>query len=126
MDRSGNESRISGIICNDNCPQYILPNVFTPNNDGFNDTFKPLENDGQCPRFVDSVDLTIVNRAGREVFSIDTNNPEITLNVEWDGRINGGTEAPTGVYYYAAEVIFNTLNSRNQVQVIKGWVQLIR
>ncbi|MDE0471795.1 MAG: gliding motility-associated C-terminal domain-containing protein, partial [Ekhidna sp.] len=55
VDRSGNESQISEIICNDNCPQYLLPNVFTPNNDGFNDTFRPLEGDGQCPRFVNSV-----------------------------------------------------------------------
>ncbi|MBC6426385.1 MAG: gliding motility-associated C-terminal domain-containing protein [Ekhidna sp.] len=126
VDRSGNESQISEIICNDNCPQYILPNVFTPNNDGFNDTFRPLESNDQCPRFVDSVVLTVVNRAGREVFSIDTNDPETTIDVEWDGRTNRGSASPAGVYYYSAEVTFKVLNSQESMQVIKGWVQLIR
>jgi len=126
VDRSGNESIISEIICNDNCPQYILPNVFTPNGDPFNNTFKPIERDGLCPRFVESVVLTIVNRTGSEVYTYDSNEIEAPVNAEWDGRTNGGLEAPAGVYYYSAEVKFTTLDPADANQVIKGWVQLIR
>ena len=39
VDRSGNESELTEVICNDNCPYYELPNVFTPNEDGINDEF---------------------------------------------------------------------------------------
>ncbi|MEO0340290.1 MAG: gliding motility-associated C-terminal domain-containing protein, partial [Bacteroidota bacterium] len=34
VDSLGNESLPSNIICKENCPNYRLPNVFTPNNDG--------------------------------------------------------------------------------------------
>ncbi|MDE0471794.1 MAG: gliding motility-associated C-terminal domain-containing protein, partial [Ekhidna sp.] len=70
--------------------------------------------------------LTVVNRAGVEVFRLDSDDPETTINVHWDGKTNRGMESPPGVYYYSAEVTFNRLNSNDQKQVIKGWVQLIR
>lgn len=128
VDRSNNESKISEVICNDNCPQYILPNVFTPDGDSkdLNNTFRPLERDGQCPRFVESLVLTLVNRAGVEVYRYDSSEVEAPVNPEWDGRTNGGAKAPAGIYYYSAEVSFNTLNPGEANQVIKGWVQLIR
>jgi len=136
VDRSGNESQISEIVCNDNCPQYLLPNVFTPNGDDLNDTFRPLEENGQCPRFVSSVLFRVFNRAGAELFTYDSNarveGGEGTvsagngISINWDGRSNGGEELQAGVYYYSAEVEFITLNPGDRIQVIKGWVQLIR
>src|SRR4030095_11241792 len=39
VDRSLNESELSDAVCNDNCPYYELPNVFTPNDDNCNDLF---------------------------------------------------------------------------------------
>ncbi|HEX6223165.1 MAG TPA: fibronectin type III domain-containing protein, partial [Chryseolinea sp.] len=39
VDRSLNESELSDAVCNDNCPYYELPNVFTPNGDNCNDLF---------------------------------------------------------------------------------------
>ncbi|MEM0941334.1 MAG: gliding motility-associated C-terminal domain-containing protein, partial [Bacteroidota bacterium] len=135
VDRSGNESQISEIICNDNCPQYILPNVFTPNDDGVNDTFVPIQRDGQCPRFVESVLFKVFNRAGVELFSYDSNQSERgeggafsgnTVLINWDGKTDGGEELPSGVYFYSAEVDFITLNSNDKIQVLKGWIQVIK
>ncbi len=126
VDRSGNESVISEIICNDNCPQYVLPNVFTPNGDGRNDTFRPMQTPDTCPRFVDEVVFKVFNRAGTEVFSHDSKEAEKTIFIEWDGTLNGGAELPPGVYYYSAEVKFNSLNPDEARKVINGWVQIIR
>lgn len=145
VDRSGNESEFSETVCNDNCPNYVLPNVFTPNGDLKNDVFmafndraggvdennpdNPVSLDPSlCPRFVENVKLTIYNRWGKEVFSesfnIITGREESFM--KWDGRNNDGNPVSTGVYYYVAEVTFDMLNPSNRVQKINGWVQLLR
>lgn len=67
-------------------PNYEIPNVFTPNGDGRNDTWRPLTG-GVFNRY----DLSIYNRFGQEVYS--TTNPDRP----WDGRQNG-VEAPIDVY----------------------------
>lgn len=126
VDRSGNESVISEIICNDNCPQYILPNVFTPNGDTRNEVFRPIETNGMCPRFVKSVNFKVFTRSGTEVFSYDSRENEKTVFIDWDGTTKGGRELPAGVYFYSAEVRFIKLNPEETVEVINGWVQIIR
>ncbi|GAB4236450.1 MAG: hypothetical protein Tsb0034_11100 [Ekhidna sp.] len=127
VDRSGNESQISEIICNENCARYILPNIFTPGRkDGVNDNFRPLEDLNNCPRFVESVLFKVFNRAGTEVFTHDSTEPEKSILINWNGNSNAGIELPAGVYYYSAEVKFIQLNPENSTEVIKGWVQLIR
>lgn len=136
VDRSGNESQISDIICNSNCPQYVLPNVFTPNGDGFNDTFTPMRNNGECPRFAESVVFKVFNRTGFELFTYDSNDrgegvegsssARNTIFINWDGKSNAGKEVPAGVYFYSAEVKFTTLNPEEAIKVINGWVQIIR
>ncbi len=64
-----------------------MPNVFSPNSDGHNDRFVPLEYGG-APAL-----LEIYNRWGQLVFSTTA------LATGWDGRAEGG-DVPEGTYYY--------------------------
>ncbi|MFN8288022.1 MAG: gliding motility-associated C-terminal domain-containing protein [Chitinophagales bacterium] len=92
VDRIGNESGYSNIVCIDNCPYYVLPNTFTPNGDGANDVFHPF-----LPyRFVPKIEMQIFDRWGVEVFKTD--DPYIG----WDGT-DLKTKKPLndGVYFYA-------------------------
>ncbi|MEQ9306092.1 MAG: gliding motility-associated C-terminal domain-containing protein, partial [Marinoscillum sp.] len=134
VDRSGNESEATDPICRDNCPVYRLPNAFTPNNDGKNDVFAPLNNNGlgivgfntaDCPRFVRAVTFNIFDRSGKQVFQYDSFENPNGIYINWDGRNAQGTEMPAGVYYYSAEVTFDVLNPRDATKVFNGWVQLL-
>lgn len=69
------------------CPTYI-PNAFTPNADGLNDTFNTVVN---CS--VTSYSLIIFNRFGEQIFM------STDRTVAWDGSIKGQV-APSGVYVY--------------------------
>lgn len=140
VNSAGIESPLSTPFCFDNCPHYELPNVFTPNGDLCNELFQAYgappdlcevseegesKNAGKCARFVNSVNFTIYNRWGKEVFTYQsggTNN----IYINWNGTDDNGNAVPAGVYYYLAEVNFNVVNPSQQNKNIKGWVQLIR
>jgi len=96
VDTSGNSSGFSNIVCVDidECDLYSLPNVFTPNGDGFNDLFIPFPYD-----FVEKIDLKIFDRWGLIMFT--TQDPDIN----WDGK-NQSTQADCseGVYFYVCDV----------------------
>ena len=138
IDALGQEGPLSDSVCNDNCPYYNLPNVFTPNDDGFNDEFsanfdvKDLQNGTltsgvtiRCPRFVQSVDLKVFNRWGKQVYTY-TSDDENTVSIEWDGHDSNGHELSTGVYYYHAEVMFNVMRPESRKRQLQGWVHLVR
>ena len=130
VDRSGNRSEPSNLVQNDNCPNYKLPNVFTPNDDGANDFFEaPLNpvDPTRCPRFVESVRLRVYNRWGKEVYTYnsDDRNQERSIYIKWDGRDNSGDKLTPGTYYYHAEVIFTVLDPSKRKQDLRGWVQII-
>lgn len=136
IDKNGVESELSESVCNDNCPYYMLPNVFTPNADGYNDTFNAnfdrlldvdVNTDGpiRCPRFVTSVSLKIYNRWGKEVFHFKSADKESAL-IDWNGKDVNGNLLETGLYYYAATVTFDVLDPSQQTREIKGWVHLLK
>ena len=108
-----NESEPSNIVCVDNCPIYFLPNVFSPNNDDFNDLFIPFP-----WKFVESVEFLVFNRWGEQVFAAT----EPDLN--WDGRhMKTGQLLSDGVYYYTIKV--NTIRLEGMVQEnFSGQIQL--
>ena len=114
FDSVGNKSH-SATVCADNCPNYVLPNTFTPNGDGANELFKPFPD----WRFVPKIDLKIFNRWGNLVWT--TSDPAIN----WDGRTAGGQELAAGSYYYTctvSELRVAGITERN----LSGWIELIR
>jgi gliding motility-associated-like protein len=73
----------------------VIPNAFSPNNDGINDFFLPKM---ECVPA--QYQLTIFNRYGQQVF--DTKN----YSEVWKGTLNG-RPLPIGTYYYILNY-FNT------------------
>ncbi|MCI5056129.1 MAG: gliding motility-associated C-terminal domain-containing protein, partial [Flavobacteriales bacterium] len=65
-----------------------IPNVFTPNGDGFNDVFI-IPTTG-----MDEFHLVIYNRWGSEMFRTEA------TKVSWDGMTIAGRPAPEGTYFY--------------------------
>ncbi len=94
IDSFDNESVPSVLLCLDECSNYILPNVFSPNGDGINDIYRP-----QRTSYVERVDMKIFNRWGLLVF--ETEDPDIL----WDGKeMKTGRLVAPGVYYYICDV----------------------
>ena len=138
VDMQGLESEASEIACNDNCPYFDLPNVFTPGNmDGCNDTFRAFNSFGiedqpcltapksLCLQFVNAVQFKVYDRWGKEVYSSSTANG-LPPSIEWKGLNNKGNELESGVYYYWAAVDFNVLDESKKYKALKGWVHLVR
>ena len=114
IDSTGNESDFSNIVCGDNCPEYELPNIFTPNGDRSNDEFGPFPYRG-----VKEIEIEIFNRWGQPVFK--TTDPDIN----WPGTYMETNEPlPDGVYYYVCTVVFHLLEGPDPV-VLKGYVHIV-
>ncbi|WP_018474520.1 T9SS C-terminal target domain-containing protein [Echinicola pacifica] len=128
VDRSGNESAPSNIVCVDNCPNYELPNAFTPNADGTNDTFMAFDNPfSRCPRFVEAVEIKIFNRWGVQVFEYNSSSSnEKDIYIRWNGTDQNGNELPAGTYFYNATVLFDANEVSLQRQELKGHIQIIK
>jgi gliding motility-associated-like protein len=95
-------------------PTYELKqNVFTPNGDGVNDTFKTSQF-----KFVNAFSIEIFNRWGLKVFS------STDCTKEWDGKI-GGAEAPAGTYFWIAKYQ-STCDADHHDITSHGFVQLFR
>ncbi|MBP9186944.1 MAG: gliding motility-associated C-terminal domain-containing protein [Bacteroidia bacterium] len=115
VDSAGNESDPTNITCVENCPTYRIPNVFTPNGNGFNDTLYPFPY-----RFVNSIDMVIFNRWGEPVF--ETKN----IDILWDGKdAKTQKDLPDGVYYYICEVNEIYLDGIRK-RTLRGTIQIIR
>jgi len=96
VDSGGNESGFVNEVCAENCLEYELPNVFSPNADGVNDVFRPLPG----WRFVQSIDLYVYNRWGQVVYR------SIVPSIDWDGTNMQGVPVEEGTYYYRIRINF--------------------
>ncbi|MDX2194928.1 MAG: gliding motility-associated C-terminal domain-containing protein [Cytophagales bacterium] len=92
------------IECN---PENVQNNIFTPNNDGNNDTFSVISASNIVSK------LMIMNRYGTIIYQ-DEN-----LHPSWDGTVDG-YNAPDGVYFWHIE--YKTLPSYYK----KGYLLLVR
>ncbi len=90
---------------------FYIPNAFTPNDDGVNDTFygKGI--------FITDYEMSIFDRWGNLIFYSDD------INKQWDGKANHGTEiAQEDVYIYSFKVTDFKKGKHNY----KGIVTLLR
>ncbi len=114
VDSAGNESPLTNQVCIDNCPEYELPNIFTPNGDNTNDQYIPVKN-----KHIKSVEFTMYNRWGEIVF--ESKDP----GLKWDGRSKQMNKPVSdGTYYYICKV--NELHYYGiKVRKLKGFVQVL-
>lgn len=98
---------------NDDCnTQFMLPNAFTPNNDGNNDEYKAMRrSSSHVPQYFQ---LSIFNRWGEQVFQ------SYNENEGWNGRYKS-QEQPPQVYTYAVKYV-----CENESIVKRGTITLIR
>jgi gliding motility-associated-like protein len=85
----------------------VIPNTFTPNGDGINDTWE-IKYLNSYP----NATVEIFNRFGSKVFFSNG------YNKAWDGRFNGG-DMPVGTYYYI-------INPNSGRKPITGYLTIIR
>ena len=87
--------------------------IITPNGDGKNDEFHPLEIFLQagCPISVEKVKLRIANRQGEVVFQTQE------TYIPWQGKSNNGSPVPSGTYFFLLEI--------EQEEAYKGYIDLI-
>ncbi|SET57698.1 T9SS type B sorting domain-containing protein [Hymenobacter actinosclerus] len=118
VDRNGAVSALSNKECKDNCLLFLLPNIFTPNADGKNDTFRP-----KVFSPIERTAIKIYNRWGTKVYESDQD-PLINWNGGGKGEGNSNGKVSDGVYFYQAEVTFRDAN--RTTRTFKGWVQINR
>lgn len=88
-----------------------LPTSFTPNDDGYNDTW---DVDGLLE--YNLADIRIFDRWGQVVYR------SVGYSQPWDGR-NGGKEVPVGTYYYAIDLNDPLLV---ELETTTGFISIIR
>lgn len=95
----------------------IIPNTFTPNDDGVNDYFYPKTN--PCVRRVRT--WRIISRWGEKVFELRNSDPGGSIS-GWDGNWASGEPFPSDVLVWYAELELYD----GRVEVLKGDVALLR
>jgi gliding motility-associated-like protein len=93
------------------CAFMRYPNIITPNNDGVNDTFLPVQQ-----WYVTDFEIKIYDRWGLLVYSSDQ------WENGWDGNDQNGKEVADGVYFYM--INYNGLQNENKT--INSTVQVTR
>jgi gliding motility-associated-like protein len=114
VDSVGNESLKSNIVCVDDCINYSIPNVFTPNGDGMNDWLRPNPYNR-----VEKIELKVFSRWNIMVY--ETEDPDIY----WDGKsMLNGKPVPAGVYYYVCTVYEHRLTG-TEPRYLTGFVHVL-
>jgi gliding motility-associated-like protein len=109
-----NEGQSSKSISNQSCiyikPKVFIPNAFTPNGDGKNETFRPF-----LSFLPQDYRLIIYNRRGNKVF--ETTSPK----KPWRGRFRGQHKVKAGTYIFYLEAQNpkqETIQKRGEINVL--------
>jgi gliding motility-associated-like protein len=106
---SANSSPIIVVVNPKTSPVFQIPNAFTPNSDGHNDTFKIIQNG-----YVTSIiSFRIFTKSGKLIFN--------DKDGAWDGRY-AGIMLESDVYYWVVDVI----NKSNNKERYQGPVLLLK
>lgn len=97
--------------------QIAMPNVFTPNNDGDNDTFGYVSDCDGLP--LPNFSMKIFNRWGNMVYESDESDEP------WDGQFSGSPQ-PVDVYFYYVEYSNPRGPRQDEVRTFQGNVTLLR
>lgn len=93
---------------------FYMPNAFTPNGDGLNDTFGPI------PRYdyVNRYHMSIFNRWGQMIYETTD------INKGWDGTYKGSS-VMKGAYVY--RIVYEEFGQQPmESKVVEGTVMLVR
>lgn len=87
----------------------FVPNMFTPNGDGMNDTFQPKG------RGITKYNLAIYNRWGDQIFQTGD------FGTGWNGQVNGSDSAD-GIYVWK----INAVDTKGKIKDLTGHITLTR
>lgn len=93
--------------------EVVIPNVFTPNDDGINDTWYIDIRDAS------NISYSIYNRWGNTIKQFASKSQSTVL---WDGKTTPGEPCPDGVYYYIVEYT----DGKEEIKKRSGYISLIR
>lgn len=101
---------ISDRVCVTRQPDVVIPNAFTPNGDGVNDTFGPVIKSAQVSTF----EFIVYDRYGGRMFSTTDQ------FARWDGTSGGSYVAEGGYLYYLKIKLHNgqQIERKGSVNVI--------
>lgn len=98
----------------------IMPNIFTPDQDQYNTSFRPFDpaNPGVeiCGIAAVEVDLDMFNRWG---------NLLLENGCAWDGTDPDGKDVIEGTYYFIVEVV-STCGTERETREFSGYVEVVR
>jgi len=115
VDSFENESIFSDSVCVDNCPEYELPNVFSPDGNSMNDKFIPFPY-----KFIDKIDIEIYDRWGQLMFQT------IDPDINWNGKYyKNNQDVSEGVFFYVCVVDMIRL-SGIETKTLTGFIHLLR
>lgn len=96
--------------------EFTMPNIFSPNGDGTNETFIPIQNPNELIDYFTIINFRVLNRWGIMVHVSNEYLPN------WDGKHQGtGLACPAGAYYW----IIQYRDITGKEKTMNGFVQLI-